>query len=187
MSKSGRKSMTPSKKASKMKWTWTRDEEDVDMINLVDSNGQLDEEVYINEGVLTARVYPHGQFHIDEHVDARLVNSELFKRVCMMNLVTMDQLNIQLGALVTVMVDNDELTGLAWPHNQVKLGEVALSDDMLTSYKRKNNNNTPASGALVELERLDERRLRVAARVYVSFLRTGATPSIDEVNSKINS
>jgi len=184
MSKSGRKSMTPSKKASKAKWSWQRDDEDTGVINLVDSNGTIDEEVYISEGVMTARVYPHGQFHIDEHVDARLVDSELFKRVCMLNPVTMDQMRIQLGALVAVMVDNDELTGLAWPHNQVKLGEVALSDEMLASYKRKNNNNTPASGALVELERLDERRLRRADRVFISFLRSGATPPIDEVEIK---
>ena len=46
MSKSGRKSMTPSKR-SKVKWSWQVDEDDPGMISLVDSSGTLDEDVYI--------------------------------------------------------------------------------------------------------------------------------------------
>ena len=38
--------MTPSKR-SKVKWSWQVDEDDSSIISLVDSNGTLDEEVYI--------------------------------------------------------------------------------------------------------------------------------------------
>ena len=66
------------------------------------------------------------------------------------------------------------------PQNQVKLGEVAISDQMLNAYKKANNNNQPAD-CLVEVERLTDTRLRKAKKVYVSFLRTGETPAIDQV------
>ena len=36
---------------------------------------------------------------------------------------------------------------------------------------------------MVEVERLTDTRLRKAKKVYVSFLRTGETPAIDQVNS----
>ena len=66
------------------------------------------------------------------------------------------------------------------PQNQVKLGEVAISDQILTAYKKANNNNQPAD-CVVEVERLTDSRLRKAKTVYVSFLRTGETPVIDQV------
>ena len=66
------------------------------------------------------------------------------------------------------------------PQNQVKLGEVAISDQILTAYKKANNNNQPAD-CVVEVERLTDSRLRKAKTVYVSFLRTGETPAIDQV------
>ena len=78
-------------------------------------------------------------------------------------------------------IDEIEYTGLAWPQNQVKLGEVALSDAILAAYKKSNNNNAPSG--LLELEGLGERRLRRAQNVHVSFLRTSETPSISEVKN----
>ena len=127
MSKSGRKSMTPSKR-SKVKWSWQVDEDDSSIISLVDSNGTLDEEVYIrllllilmdkeqnlSDGVLIARVYPHGQFHPDENIDPRLVDSQLFSRACFLNPATMGQLDIKLATLIALTLDEKEYTGVAW-------------------------------------------------------------------------
>ena len=42
-----------------------------------------------SDRVLTARIYPHGQFHPDENVDRRLVDSQLFSRVVFINSITM--------------------------------------------------------------------------------------------------
>ena len=57
---------------------------------------------------------------------------------------------------------------------------MAISDQILTAYKKANNNNQPAD-CLAEVESLTDTRLRKAKKVYVSFLRTGETPVIDQV------
>ena len=72
-------------------------------------------EIFIfSDGVLNARVYPHGQFHPDENIDPRLVDSQLFSRACFLNPATMGQLEIKLATLIALTLDEKEYTGVAW-------------------------------------------------------------------------
>ena len=115
--------MTPNKR-SKVKWAWVPDEDDPDTINLVSVSGEIDEDVYISEGSLNGSVYPNGTFRPEENVDPRLVNSELFSRVCFLHPTTMNHLCIKLCQLIELDLEDGKIrTGLAWPANSMKLGE----------------------------------------------------------------
>ena len=64
-----RKSMTPKGKKG-LKEIWKRDEEDPNVINLTNQNGEIDDEVAILDGILTARIHPH-RLHPSELVEGK--------------------------------------------------------------------------------------------------------------------
>ena len=61
--------MTPKGKKG-LKEIWKRDEEDPNVINLTNQNGEIDDEVAILDGILTARIHPH-RLHPSELVEGK--------------------------------------------------------------------------------------------------------------------
>ena len=61
--------MTPKGKKG-LKEIWKRDEDDPNLINLTNQNGEIDDEVAILDGILTARIHPH-RLHPSELVEGK--------------------------------------------------------------------------------------------------------------------